>query len=153
MTNSTSGEPCLGPHTCPGTCGATITAREFCCEFDWCRLTFPIQHLINSTWNHVPEILTEGVRSAKAWFRRFPHSTAYHPLDELVHPCLGYCQKYISGREISCQPCWLRLPPNERKAVWGSWDAEPTQLAESLTGVKNWFQNNPHFDIKNKPHL
>lgn len=68
-------EPCLGPHTCPGGCGKSVTAREFCCQTDWLRLPPETRILIWKSWDHMPELVAQGVADATRWFRANPRQT------------------------------------------------------------------------------
>lgn len=73
MTNSNGpDEPCMGPHTCPGWCGISVDAREFCCSSCWLRLPTQTRILIWKSWDHQPNLVGQGVETAKTWFRNNP---------------------------------------------------------------------------------
>lgn len=59
---------CLGPHTCPGWCGKSVDAREFCCQSCWFRLPPRIRILMWKSWDHMPLLVEQAVSDAKEFF-------------------------------------------------------------------------------------
>lgn len=59
---------CLGPHSCPGLCGKSVDAREFCCQSCWFRLPPRIRILMWKSWDHLPELVAEAVAAGKEFF-------------------------------------------------------------------------------------
>jgi hypothetical protein len=65
---------------------------------------------------------------------------------EQTHPCPGGCRAEIPHHQLSCKPCWFRLPKPLRDDVNSAYRkrrAEPLGHARAVSAASRWYRANP----------
>jgi hypothetical protein len=61
------------------------------------------------------------------------------------HTCPGCDAAGVPQHQLSCKPCWFRLPEALRRAINGAWRrraAEPAAHRAALGAAVRWYREN-----------
>lgn len=62
------------------------------------------------------------------------------------HGCPGDCGAMVPRHQLSCKPCWFRLPSPLRNAVNNAYRhraSNPTPHRAALAAAMRWYRENP----------
>lgn len=65
---------------------------------------------------------------------------------ELTHACPGRCGAQVSRSQLSCKPCWFRLPKPLRddvNAAYRKRRADPMGHMRTIAAASQWYRANP----------
>lgn len=68
---------------------------------------------------------------------------------EPTHPCPGGCGAAVARAQLSCKPCWFRLPKPLRddvNAAYRKRRAEPLVHMRAIAAASQWYRANPNGD-------
>lgn len=66
------------------------------------------------------------------------------PVPRPTHTCPGCKQRQVPRHQLSCRPCWYRLPKELRDQLNGSYHrGTASQHAEAMRACLDWYRDNP----------
>jgi len=63
-----------------------------------------------------------------------------------THSCPGGCGGQVPQHQLSCKPCWFRLPAPLRGVVTAAYrqrQRDPRPHREALRAARRWYHDNP----------
>lgn len=68
--------------------------------------------------------------------------TATRP-DRTTHDCPGCKKRAVPRHQLSCKPCWYRLPKDLRDRLNNAFHRDPGDHLAAMTACLNWYDDNP----------